>query len=95
MSRPIDEGSGIVRLRTTITSILALGLLAGSAVGVAAQEADPMAPSTFTIQRAGEPEVTTDPGTGATIVVGEKESTDQRASGTWTEVVGGADGPGR
>ena len=38
MSRPIDEGSEIVRLRTTTISILAVGLLAGSTVGVAAQD---------------------------------------------------------
>jgi hypothetical protein len=38
-----------MKLRTTIISILALGLLAGSAVGVAAQDedADPMAFSSF------------------------------------------------
>jgi hypothetical protein len=77
-------------IRITTISILAVGLLAGSAVGVAAQEADPMAPSTFTIQRAEEPEVTTDPGTGATILVGPVESTDQRASGTLTQVAAGA-----
>ena len=64
-------------IKTTTISILAVGLLAGSAVGVAAQDADPMAPSTFTIQRAGEPEGTTDP-SGAIIVVGPVESTDQR-----------------
>ena len=76
-------------IKTITMSILALGLLAGSAVGVAAQEADTMAPSTFTMQLVDEPVVTTDPGTGATIAVAEKVSTDQRASGTWTEVVGG------
>ena len=90
MSRPIDEGSEPVRLKTIITSILALGLLAGSAVGVAAQEADPMAASTFTTQLAGEPDISRDSGTGATIVVSEWESTDPRASGTRTEVVGGS-----
>ena len=74
-------------IRTTTISILALGLLAGSAVGVTAQEADPMAPSTFTIQRAEEPQITTDPVTGATIAVGPVESTEQRASGTLTQVV--------
>jgi hypothetical protein len=74
-------------VRATITSILTLGLLASSTVGVAAQEADPMAPSTFTVQRVGESELTTDPDTGASIVSAGFESTDQRASGTWTEVV--------
>ena len=73
-------------IKTTIIPILALGLLAGSAVGVAAQDEDPMAPSTFTMQRVDEPRVTTD-GTGARVVVGEWESTDPRASGTGTQVV--------
>jgi hypothetical protein len=45
-----------------------------------------MAPSTFTVQRTGEPEFTRDPGTGASILVGPVESTDQRASGTLTQV---------
>ncbi len=76
-------------IKTTTISILAVGLLAGSAVGVAAQDEDPMAPSTFTVQRSGEPEVTTDP-SGAIIVVGPVEATDQRASGTLTEVAVGA-----
>jgi hypothetical protein len=79
--------------KTGLISILTVGLLAGSAVAVAAQEADSMVPSTFTMRFAGEPDVSTDPGTGATIVVGELESTDQRASGTRTEVVGGSTVP--
>ena len=62
-------------IRTTTISILALGLLAGSAVGVAAQDAEATAPSTFTMQNASEPEVTSDPGTGALIAVGPVEST--------------------
>ena len=77
-------------IKTTTISILAVGLLAGAAVGATAQEADPMAPSTFTVQRSGEPEVTTDP-SGAIIVVGPVESTDQRASGTLTQVAAGAE----
>ena len=77
-------------IKTTTISILTVGLLAGSVVGVAAQdEADPMAPSTFTVQLAGEPRVTTD-NTGTTKLVGEWESTDQRASGTLTQVVASA-----
>jgi hypothetical protein len=79
--------------KTGLISILTVGLLAGSAVAVAAQEADSMAPSTFTMQPANEPELSNDPGTGATIVVGETESTDPRASGTWTQVVGGSTAP--
>jgi hypothetical protein len=73
-------------IKTTTIAILTLGLLAGSTVGVAAQDADPMAPSTFSMQNAEEPVVSTDPGTGATIAVGPVESTDQRASGTLTQV---------
>jgi hypothetical protein len=46
--------------------------------------------STFTMQNAEEPVVKKDPGTGATIAVGPVESTDQRASGTLTQVVAGA-----
>jgi hypothetical protein len=45
-------------IKTTTISILALGLLAGSAVGVAAQDeeaADPMAPAVFKIGFAGAP----------------------------------------
>ena len=77
-------------IRTPTLSILVLGLLAGSAVGVAAQDADATAPSTFTMQNASEPEVTNDPGTGALIAVGPVESTDPRASGTLTQVTGSA-----
>jgi hypothetical protein len=76
-------------LKPGLASILAFGLLAGSTVGVAAQDEDPMAPSTFTMQNADEPDVTTD-GTGATMVVGPIESTDQRATGTLTQVAAGA-----
>ena len=76
-------------IKTTAISILALGLLSGSAVGVTAQDADPMAPSTFTMQGVGEPNVSTDPDTGAITLVGEIESTDQRASGTRTVVAVG------
>ena len=47
-----------------------------------------MAPSTFTMQRSGEPEVTTDP-SGATIAVGPVEATDERASGTHTVISAG------
>ena len=77
-------------IRTTTISILALGLLTGSTVGVAAQEADPMAASTFTAQLVGEPDISRDAGTGTTTVVSEWESSDPRASGSRTEVVGGS-----
>ena len=49
-----------------------------------------MAPATFTVELAEEPDVTRDPGTGATIVIGPVESTDQRASGTLTQVAASA-----
>ena len=77
-------------IRTTVISILALGLLAGSAVGVAAQdEADPMASSTFTAQVIGEPELDADPATGLGTMVSTLEATDPRASGTWTQYEAG------
>ena len=76
-------------IRTTTISILALGLLAGSAVGVAAQDEDPMAPSTFTMQLADDPVVNTD-SAGKRTAVGPVESTDQRASGTLTQVAASA-----
>ena len=75
-------------VKATVISILALGLLAGSAVGVAAQEADTTASSSaFTIQFAGEPVVKMPPGTGILTVVEPIEATDERASGTLTSVV--------
>ena len=73
-------------IRTTTISILALGLLAGSAVGVAAQdEADPMAPSTFTwsygdaSNLVGEVIFRADGAEGYTVV-----ALDPRASGEMT-----------
>jgi hypothetical protein len=82
--------------KTTFISILAIGLLAGSAVGVAAQdeEADPMAPSAFSGDASGDepPEFYTDPETGLEVVVIPTfNMADPRASGTWTEVEDGAD----
>ena len=76
-------------VKTTTISILAIVLLAGSAVGVAAQETDPMAPSTFIMQRAAEPGLAT-ARTGERIVDGPVESTDQRASGDLTLAVASA-----
>jgi hypothetical protein len=79
-------------LKPTLISAIAIGLLAGSAVGVAAQDeaADPMAPSMFTAAVTGPPEPTTDPETGLTILVAPFESTDPRVSGTWMQVEDGA-----
>ena len=78
-------------IKTTITSILALGLLAGSAVGVAAQdeEADPMRPAVFKTDFRGgdylEGTVTeTEQGQslrGASLVDARFEAGDARASG--------------
>jgi hypothetical protein len=73
-------------LKPTLISVIAMGLLAGSAVGVAAQDEDPMAPSTFTGEGTEEPAFSTDPETGLTIAVATFEATDSRASGTWTQV---------
>ena len=88
-------------IKTTTISILAVGLLAGSAVGVAAQdEADPMASSTFTAQVIGEPEfIEAEPGTGQGTMVATLEATDPRVSGTWSQFEAGvpvevADGDG-
>ncbi len=76
--------------QTTITSILALGLLVGSAVGVAAQNeaADPMAPNWFDWETLGDgpPEFSEDPATGLPSVTVEVEATDSRASGTLTAI---------
>jgi hypothetical protein len=73
-------------IKSSVISILAIGLLAGSAVGVAAQDeaADPMAPSTFTGEFTGTAEDSTDPATGLEVSVSAWEATDPRASGTWT-----------
>jgi hypothetical protein len=73
-------------LKAGVISILAIGLVAGSAVGVAAQDeaADPMAPSTFTGEFTGTAEDSTDPATGLEVSVSPWEATDPRASGTWT-----------
>ena len=61
------------KFRTPLVAAIAIGLLAGSAVGVAAQDeaADPMASSTFTAEfgDGGPPKISEDPDTGLTIVV--------------------------
>jgi hypothetical protein len=80
-----------MRLRTTTISILAIGLLAGSAVGVAAQdeEADPLAPASVTGSISGNSDtsgsVTRDAGVTITEGVGFRQTwvaSDPRLSGS-------------
>jgi hypothetical protein len=79
-----------VRIKSTLAITITIGLLAGSSLGVAAQdEADPMAPSTFTWELS-DGEFGTDPETGLFVVVGRSEATDPRATGTWTQFEEGA-----
>jgi hypothetical protein len=77
-------------IKTTTISILAVGLLAGSAVGVVAQdeEAAAMAPSWFTMESVGDgpPEFSEDPATGLPMLTVEVEATDARASGALTVI---------
>ena len=89
--RPRLGRSVPVRAIKTITvSILAIGLLAGSAVGVAAQDeaADPMAPNWFTWEVLGDgpPEFSEDPTTGLPVITVQVEATDGRASGALTNL---------
>jgi hypothetical protein len=83
-----------VRLKSTLITAVTIGLLAGSAVGVAAQDgsADPMAPSVFSglAEGDGPPEFSEDPDTGLDRVVFPWDVTDSRASGTWTQLEDGA-----
>jgi hypothetical protein len=83
-----------VRLKSTLITAVTIGLLAGSAVGVAAQDgsADPMAPSVFSglAEGDGPPEFSEDPDTGLDRVVFPWGVTDSRASGTWTQLEDGA-----
>ncbi len=65
-------------IRTTTISILALGLLAGSAVGVTAQEADSPAAVDGSISVDGEACTETDVGNECPFVI---EASDQRLSG--------------
>jgi hypothetical protein len=87
------EGEPVKGLKTTFISILAIGLLAGSAVGVVAQdeEADPIAPSAFRADFAGfpgggPPDISFDPETGLESLGIIFEATDPRASGLLTVV---------
>jgi hypothetical protein len=80
-----------MRLKSFVTTIIAVGLATGSAVGVAAQDevSDPMAPSAFSgaAEGDGEPQFLTDPDTGLDLVVIPSfEVADPRASGTWTQI---------
>jgi hypothetical protein len=77
-------------LKPTLISAIAIGLLAGSAVGAAAQDeaAAAMASSAFTMEAVGDgpPEFSEDPATGLPLVTVEVEATDPRASGTLTNI---------
>ena len=87
-------------LKSGLVSILAIGLLAGSAVGVAGQDeevADPMAPATFEVGFAGEPPADELDSTVTETEYGESrrgeglveipfEAGDPRASGLLTSV---------
>lgn len=71
----------------TVVAILAVGLLAGSAVGVAAQAVAPdaLAPASFTYEFIGPVgEVVDDEQTGASVSSVLVDATDQRASGVLT-----------
>ena len=78
-----------MRLRTITTSILAIGLLAGSSIGVAAQdEGAASGAAYFTWDTAGPPEFSTDEN-GRDVVTVAIEATDPRASGTATNLEDG------
>ena len=77
-------------IKTTTISILAIGLLAGSAVGVAAQDEGAASDvSYFTWDTAGPPEFSEDPATGLPVVTVQIEATDERAGGTATTIEDG------
>jgi hypothetical protein len=81
----------VKKFRTPLVAAIAIGLLAGSAFGVAAQDeaADPMAPSAFSgaAEGDGPPKFLTDPETGLDLVViSPFELADSRASGTWSQI---------
>jgi hypothetical protein len=78
------EGGPVKGLKPTLISILAIGLLAGSAVGVTAQDeaADPMAPAFFTFDRGEE---VTEEG-DLWVRTWSIEASDERASGMMTSV---------
>jgi hypothetical protein len=74
------------RIQSIVISVLSAGLLAGSAVGVGAQNhpVDLMAPATFE-GSLGPQTPSTDEVTGLPVSVGTFEATDPRASGTWIQ----------
>ena len=76
-------------LKPTLVSILAVGLLAGSVVGVAAQDGwrDLRAPATFE-GSFGPERFSIDAVTGLPVTVSTFEAADPRASGTWTQFTG-------
>jgi len=80
-------------IKTSIISILAVGLLAGSAVGVAAQDAERAAPVEFTARLEFGPQVATGSeqaadgrteARGAAFRTPVTAMSDHRLSGTWT-----------
>ena len=88
-------------IKTISISILTIGLLAGSAVGVAAQDegaADPMAPSFFAVEYVAGDNFEFDEGTFEEVAPGLEredgsvttglfvEADDPRASGEWTRI---------
>ena len=80
-------------IRTTTISILAVGLLAGSAVGVAAQDADPAAPSVWSgelVPAEGEQISFEETPTYLELLgrdSGQIEASDSRISGDWEQVL--------
>jgi hypothetical protein len=77
-------------IKSTLVATIAIGLLAGSAVSVSAQdeEADSMAPSAFSgnWDNVGDAAIIPDPDTGLERWEWAVVAADPRASGTWTQV---------
>ena len=76
-------------LKPILIPLLAIGLLSGSAIGVAAQDdsVDLRAPATFE-GSFGPQRFSADAVTGLPVTVSTFEATDPRASGTWTQFKG-------
>ena len=80
-------------IKITTIAILAASLLAGSAVGVAAQDADPMAPSVWSgeLMRAEGEQISVNETPDFVEVVGRDsgrlEASDERISGDWEQVL--------
>lgn len=80
-------------VKATITSIVTIGMLAGSAVGVTAQDADPAAPSVWSgelVPAEGEQISFEDTPTYLEVLgrdSGRIEASDPRISGDWAQVL--------